>query len=1011
MQKIRNVMIRYMQVPLVALAFVLMVIFSYLFVGNIEYNHLRKDAEIILSYTEDNIEAELSGRRVMLDNIAESIRLMIVRGDSFDEVKKYITDLTRYLRKDEQNRINDIYGAFDSFGGEFHSGSGREYAPEATELTYARRIFADDGKEQLGVIYLDTKLGKIIEKHVSKMRITKNSFGVLLNRDLNIIVHPDPEHLGKRIYDDNVPLTIFKDDFTQGKEVFERQLTDYKNEPSVAFFSQMENYWQLGIITPKAEYYQSLEDMKVYLAILGAVLALILSGILIRIIKRKEKMHKDIIDKTLELKEMNHWCASVLDNIPLPVSVMDANGKWTFINAAAELLLKRERGEAIGLPCRTCELDICNTEDCAMLCAKNGKKQIFFLHKGLSFKVDVEILKDLEDKIAGYVEVIQDITEIEQTAKTVAEKANKAKSVFLARMSHEIRTPMNAIMGITEIQLRDEALTIPVREAFVMIYNSSNLLLGIINNILDLSKIEAGKMELKIAKYEISSLINDVIQLNMMRNSRQIEFELYVDENMPLEFIGDAIRIRQILNNLLSNAFKYTEKGKIKLSISGEGEDKNITLVFRISDTGCGMTQDQVSKLFTAEYMRFHLEANNSAEGTGLGMSITRYLVQMMSGEICVDSEFGKGTTFVVRLPQKKAGTAVIGKDSAKSMMELRISDSSKTRGVQFMREYMPYGKVLIVDDVESNLYVAKGLMAPYGLTIDIASSGFKAIDKIKLGNVYDIIFMDHMMPGIDGIETVKRIRELGYKYPIVALTANILMGQAKIFLENGFEDFVPKPIDVRQLNAVLNRLIRDKQPPEVLAEARASVLARSKQHMMPKPDEVIMAAFVRDATDILPILESTLKNILNISDSDWYLFAIKTHAIKSALANIGEMALSEMAFTLEKAAKERDKSIILQKTQELINAIKLIIEKNEEKTEENATNAVENIAYLDEQLKIIGRACLNYDVKTANASLAGLEKMRWSKETEEFLDKISEHLLHSDFEEAAALAGSKSLS
>jgi len=918
MQKIRNIIKGYMQVLLVVPAFALMVVFSYFFVGNIEYNHLRKDADVVLSYTEDNIEAELSK-----GNIEES------------------------------------------------------------------------------------KLGEIIEKHVSKMRITENSFGVLLNSHLSIIAHPDPKYLGKKIYDDDVPLTIFRDDFTQGKKVFERRLVDYKNETSVAFFRHMKNDWQLGIITPEKEYYKSLKDMRMYLAILGSILALMLSGILIRIIKRKEKTDKDIRNKTSELNEMNHWYASILDNIPLPVFVLDEYGKWTLMNTAAELLLGKKRGEAIGLPCHIWKLDICNTNECAMLCAKNGKKQTLFLHKGLSFKIDMEMLKDLDGKISGYVEVIQDITEIEQTAKAVAEKANKAKSVFLTRMSHEIRTPMNAILGITEIQLQDETLAAHSREAFVMIYNSSNLLLGIINNILDLSKIETGKMELKPTRYDIASLINDVVQLNIMRNSKQIEFQLHADENLPSELIGDEIRIKQILNNLLSNAFKYTEKGNVKLSITAENEDNEtgVSLVFSVSDTGYGMTKEQVSKLFTTEYIRFHLD-NRSIEGTGLGMSITQHLVQMMDGKISVESEHGKGTTFIVRLPQKKAGFAVIGKECAENLAKLNIMDASKIRGVQFMREYMPYGKVLIVDDVESNLYVAKGLMAPYGLTIDIVSSGFKAIDKIKAGNVYDIIFMDHMMPEMDGIETVKIIRELGYTHPIVALTANVLLGQAKIFLENGFEDFVSKPIDIRQLNTVLNKLVRDKQPPEVIEKARASAPIKPPGQVMPKHDAILLSVFAKDAKNILPIFESALKNIESISDKDLHLFAIKAHAIKSALANIDEMELSRLAFMLEKAGKEHDKNTILLKTQELINALRAMIEKNEGKIEENSVSKDEDTAYLSEQLKIICEACANYDIKTANAALENLKKTPWTKETEEFIDKISEHLLHSDFEEAGTLAG-----
>jgi len=266
------------------------------------------------------------------------------------------------------------------------------------------------------------------------------------------------------------------------------------------------------------------------------------------------------------------------------------------------------------------------------------------------------------------------------------------------------------------------------------------------------------------------------------------------------------------------------------------------------------------------------------------------------------------------------------------------------------------------------------------------------------------------MMPEMDGIETVEKIRELGYKHPIVALTANVLMGQAKIFLENGFEDFISKPVDVRQLNSVLNRLIRDKQPMNVIEEARAGVLAKPVQTIL-KLDGALLAAFISDAKGILPVFETTLKNITDVSDSDLHLFAIKAHAIKSAFANIGEAALSEIALELETAAKEQDKSVILKKTQGLIDTLKAIIEKNEGEAEKNLAVADENADYLVEQLKIIAKSCESYDIKTANAALANLEKAYWTKETEEFLNKISEHLLHSDFEEAGELAKSRSLS
>ncbi|MCL2102018.1 MAG: ATP-binding protein, partial [Fibromonadales bacterium] len=577
-----------------------------------------------------------------------------------------------------------------------------------------------------------------------------------------------------------------------------------------------------------------------------------------------------------------------------------------------------------------------------------------------------------------------------ESALVQANAANKAKSELLATISHEIRTPMNAILGITEIQLQNEDISQNARESLNIIYNSGDSLLRIINDLLDLSKIEAKKLEIIPAKYEIASLINDTAQLNMTRiESKPIEFRLNVDENIPSLLFGDELRIKQILNNILSNAFKYTDRGEVSMSVSMEksnGEDFDITLVFRISDTGHGMAKEQVRKIFD-EYSRFNLTRNNEIEGTGLGMSITQGLVSLMKGEIFVESELGKGSEFMVRLPQKSAGSNILGKEISENLQKFHISNASEMEKIKIVRDPMPYGKVLIVDDVESNLYVAKHLLDPYDLSVELATSGFEAIDKIKSGKVYDIIFMDHMMPKMDGIEAVKIIRNLGYSHPIVALTANAVVGQAETFLENGFNGFIFKPINTILLNAELNKFIRDKQLPKTLAEF--------------KPDSTLRSIFAKDAKSTLPVFESALKNIKSISNDDLDLFAVKAHAMKSALANIEENELSQIAFALEKAGKERDKNIIEAQTQKFIDALQAIINKIEAETKATAV-CDEDAGYLKEQLKIIGEACANYDAQTANAALANLNKMPWTCETKALLDRINENLLHSNFEEIA---------
>jgi len=396
--------------------------------------------------------------------------------------------------------------------------------------------------------------------------------------------------------------------------------------------------------------------------------------------------------------------------------------------------------------------------------------------------------------------------------KVEAEAANKAKSTFLSVMSHEIRTPLNVIRGITEIQLQDEHITQENKDAFHKIGSASDMLLSIIDDILDLSKIESNKMDLMIEQYEVAGLIRDSVQMNVMRfDGKPITFKLYIDETLPYYLLGDELRIKQILNNLLSNAFKYTESGTINLSIFKleYNQDDEIKLVLKVSDTGQGMTQEQIDLLFD-EYSRFNYAANRKTVGTGLGMNITRNLIRLMDGEIFVESEPDHGSTFTVYLPQKTVNDAILGKELAQDIQNFHTSQALKKR-VSINREPMPYGNVLIVDDMIVNIDVAKGLLTLYQLNIDTANSAFEAIEKIRSGNTYDIIFMDHMMPIMDGIEATETIRASGYELPIVALTANAVAGQAEMFLEHGFNDFISKPINVHKLDYLLNNLIKDK--------------------------------------------------------------------------------------------------------------------------------------------------------------------------------------------------------
>ncbi|MDR1277571.1 MAG: response regulator [Treponema sp.] len=538
--------------------------------------------------------------------------------------------------------------------------------------------------------------------------------------------------------------------------------------------------------------------------------------------------------------------------------------------------------------------------------------------------------------------VIKYQTRIYEEEKNKAEAATRAKADFLANVSHEIRTPLNAIIGLGELELRKNL----EQETFInldKIHNSGIVLLHIINDLLDISKIESGRFELIPVNYQIASLISDSVNINIVRlGSKPITFHLRISENLPVVLYGDELRVRQILNNLLSNAFKYTREGMVTLDINFEkieGPEKNIMLVCRVKDTGIGIKQEDMGKLFSV-YNQVDTRSNRHIDGTGLGLSISKNLVEMMDGEIFVESEYGRGSVFTVRVKQTVIDESPIGEDIKERLEHFNYQAARPGKRHEQSRIKMPYGRVLVVDDVATNLDVAKGMMLPYGLTIDCVLSGREAINLIKEEKTrYHAVFMDHMMPEIDGIETVRIIRhEIGTEYaqtvPIIALTANAIIGNDKIFLEKGFQDFLTKPIDVSKLDACLNRWVRDKKQEtggslEAAGDASVSASAGEAAAAPESPGAAVSIegldfaegvqrmggredAYRRILKTYAATMPALLGKIRDFKAEFLKDYIITVHGIKGSSYGICAHETGKLAEALEMAAKQEDIEMIL---------------------------------------------------------------------------------------------------
>ena len=558
-----------------------------------------------------------------------------------------------------------------------------------------------------------------------------------------------------------------------------------------------------------------------------------------------------------------------------------------------------------------------------------------------------KIYDDYGDNI-GYIIVVTDLSERMKSMEALkeavneADYANKAKSIFLANMSHEIRTPMNAIIGFSEILLKMD-LSSEIRGHVEDIKWSSQNLLTIINDILDISKIESGKMELVESNYYTANLINDVrLIIEPQVQKKNLHFEMKIDENIPNELYGDKVRIRGILINILNNAVKYTSEGSITFEVLLRSKVYNrIQLAFRVTDTGTGIKEENLSTLFD-NFERLDQKVHYGVEGSGLGLAIAKAYITMMGGEIKVSSRYGEGSVFTVEIEQEIIDEKPI---------ENKYLHGRETRGN--MDDFMiQHTKVLVVDDNPVNLKVAQGILNTYGVEVDVALNGNDAIELCAKCN-YDIVFMDQMMPGLDGPETMWMIRKLNDHYKpqgagkIIVLTANAIKGTRENLMELGFDEYLGKPLNIDRLESLLCQFVPEKNIiwkkvadsglEEKAAQEKELENVKFIQDALPEVDVDLglshCGGLVEDYLKVLEIThkygEKQLDELKQLWEQKEYkAYNIKVHSLKSTSLNIGAREISAEAKRQEEAGLKGDYDYIDKNITNLITEYTAIMHK-----------------------------------------------------------------------------------
>lgn len=619
------------------------------------------------------------------------------------------------------------------------------------------------------------------------------------------------------------------------------------------------------------------------------------------------------------------------------------------------------------------------------------------------------------------ISAIYDVVEIDRE-KQQALQTSEAKGRFLANMSHEIRTPIHAILGMDAMILRESAET-QIKEYALDIRNAGQTLLSLINDILDLSKIESGKLEILPAEYDLSSLIHDVVNMIATKaKDKGLSLELSVNDSLPSGLWGDDVRIRQILVNLMTNAVKYTESGSVTLIVDGIVHEDSVSLTFRVEDTGIGIRKEDIEKLYH-EFERIEEQRNRKIEGTGLGINIVTQLLEMMGSRLQVESEYGKGSAFFFVLEQKIRKPEPIGD------LEQRIKSQAEAYVYQVMF-VAPEAQILVVDDNAVNRRVFLKLLEATQIQIDEAGSGKECLELVEK-KTYDLIFLDHMMPDMDGIAVLHEMQKRGETPPVIALTANAVTGAKEMYLSEGFHDFLSKPVNPEKMEKMIMNLLPEDKVNCAPEEAEASLKqGETEAEEVPLPelegidwnyaqiyckDRAILwdtiAHVYASMEDEAEQLEGFLSMLTEPGEEEQQLnhFRIKVHSMKNSAAMIGAVSLAGVAKMLEYAARDGKTDVVrkltplfLQEWAHMRELLKPVLESDTSDEEKKPADYM----FTKELLHLLKNAIAEMEVDTADEIMQELKRFSYPEIImSEVLEKLNAAVTNLDEEQTVRWA------